>query len=316
LAYIRQAGTAWLLLLHQIPPNPRYFRAQSLRRLMQVGALPLKNSAYLLPEGDDALEDFQWIRGEITQQGGSAWLFRVESIAGMTNAEIRTAFQEARAADYRRLLEEARNLHTRVGEVSSDGIFAAVAKLARRVQQTRRIDFFDSPGYEELAGAMRELEEQLEASVTTGKPVARIEGQKRRWVTRRGIKVDRIASAWLIRRFIDAQATFRFVDPESYALEEGEVRFDMFDGEFTHQGELCTFEVLLPSTGVADAGLRTIAEIVHDIDLKEQRYDRPETTGVSRMISGVCARSASDEMRLELGLGLFDSLYEGLRSEF
>ena len=308
-----QAGSRWLLLLHQIPPNPQYFRAQTLRRLTQVGALPIKNSAYLLPESDDALEDLQWIRGEIAQQGGSAWLFRVEAIAGMTNAGIRAAFQEARAADYRRMLNEARELGAQAEGGSHGGALSAATKLTRRVQQTRRIDFFDAPGYEELEGAMRELDKQLRSSTVAG-TVVPTAGEKRTWVTRRGIKVDRMASAWLVRRFIDSQASFRFVDPDSYAHQEGELRFDMFEGEFTHQGDLCTFEVLLASRGRDDAGLRAIAEIVHDIDLKEQKYDHPETAGVSRLISGICARTAGDEVRLELGMGLFDSLYESFRA--
>jgi hypothetical protein len=309
----RQACSRWLLLLHQIPPNPAYFRAQTLRRLTQVGALPIKNSAYLLPESDDALEDLQWIRGEIAQQGGSAWLFRVEAIAGMTNAEIRAAFQEARAVDYQRLLNEARDLRAQADGGSHSAAPAAATKLTRRVQQTRRIDFFDAPGYEELKGAMQELDKQMRAGAGAG-TVVPAAGEKYTWITRRGIKVDRMASAWLVRRFIDPQASFRFVDPEGYAHQQGELRFDMFEGEFTHQGDLCTFEVLLASRGIDDAGLRAVAEMVHDIDLKEQKYDHPETAGVSRLISGICARTPGDEARLELGMGLFDSLYESLRT--
>ena len=300
------------MLLHQIPPNPPYFRAQTLRRLTQVGALPIKNSAYVLPECDDSLEDLQWIRSEIAQQGGSAWLFRVEAVAGTTNAEIRAAFQEARTADYQRLLKETHDLRKQADE-GSPGVLAAATKLMRRAQQARRIDFFDAAGYQELEGALQELDKQLRSSAVA-QAVPRIEGERHVWVTRRGIKVDRLASAWLVRRFIDPQASFRFVDPEGYAHRDGELRFDMFVGEFTHQGGLCTFEVLLASRGIDDAGLRAIAEIVHDIDLKEQKYDHPETAGVSRLISGICARTPGDEARLDLGMELFDSLYESLRA--
>src|SRR5450755_2483977 len=120
---------AWLLLLHQIPPHPPYFRAQTLRRLTQAGALPIKNSAYLLPDSDEALEDLQWTRGEIAQQNGSAWLFRAEAIAGMTNADIRAAFQAARAADYRRLLAEARDLRLQAEDGPPAATLAAANKL-------------------------------------------------------------------------------------------------------------------------------------------------------------------------------------------
>jgi hypothetical protein len=148
-----------------------------------------------------------------------------------------------------------------------------------------------------------------------GKSPVPATGEPGIWVTRRGIKVDRMASAWLVRRFIEPQASFRFVDPDSYTHQGGELRFDMFEGEYTHQGQLCTFEVLLASREIDDPALRTIAGIVHDIDLKEQKFEHPETAGVSRLISGICARTPSDETRLELGMALFDSLYESLRAE-
>jgi hypothetical protein len=133
------------------------------------------------------------------------------------------------------------------------------------------------------------------------------------WVTRVGPKVDRMASAWLIRRFIDPDAQFRFVDPKQYKHAAGEVRFDMFEGEFTHRGELCTFEVLLDKVPACDDGLRRIGEIVHDLDLKEQTYGRPETAGVAAMINGIVAAYADDQRRLEEGARLFDALYESLK---
>ena len=309
------AGQAWLLLLHQIPPQPPYFRAQTLRRLSQVGALPIKNSAYVLPDNDDALEDLQWIRSNIGQQGGGAWLFRADAIAGMTNEEIRAAFQEARAVDYQRLLAEARDLREQAASPSNGSLTAAASKLLRRIQQVRRIDFFDAPGYQELEKTMGELDRQLRAGVAASISPSRKSGEPGIWVTRRGIKVDRMASAWLVRRFIEPQASFRFVDPDSYTHQEGELRFDMFEGEYTHQGELCTFEVLLASRGIDDPALRTIAGIVHDIDLKEQKYDHPETAGVSRLVTGICGRTPNDEARLELGMSLFDNLYESLHGE-
>src|SRR6185312_22607 len=133
--------TGWFLLLHQIPPKPPYFRAQVLRRLMQAGALPIKNSAYLLPQTDEALEDCQWICGEIVQEGGNAWLFRAETIAGMTDDEIRDAFRQARTADYQRLEEEATNLLRQAEEGTAILLQGSAGKLARRIQLVRRIDF-------------------------------------------------------------------------------------------------------------------------------------------------------------------------------
>jgi hypothetical protein len=133
--------------------------------------------------------------------------------------------------------------------------------------------------------------------------------RKRVWVTRRGVRVDRIASAWLIRRWIDASARFKFVTGKGYSPDDGEVRFDMFEAEFTHQGDLCTFEVLARLTEPEDAALQAVAEIVHDIDLKDRKFARPETEGIANLLSGIVAGIDDDEKRIERGSQLFDDLY-------
>ncbi len=117
------------------------------------------------------------------------------------------------------------------------------------------------------------------------------------WVTREGVYVDRIASAWLIRRFIDPEARFKFVTPKGYRPQPGEVRFDMFEAEYTHEGEACTFEILTKRFGLTDSALRAIGEIVHDIDYKEPRFGRPETAGVERLLTGI-ARPHAREIRV------------------
>lgn len=129
------------------------------------------------------------------------------------------------------------------------------------------------------------------------------------WVTRRGVRVDRIASAWLIRRWIDADARFKFVAGTGYEPGNGEVRFDMFEAEFTHDGERCTFEVLAALAQPKDSALREIAEIVHDLDLKDAKFGRPETAGIANLINGIVAGSDDDEARLRRGAQLFDDLY-------
>jgi hypothetical protein len=124
--------------------------------------------------------------------------------------------------------------------------------------------------------------------------------------------VDRIATAWLIRRFVDPAATFRYVDQDRYQHQAGEIRFDMFEGEFTHEGGLCTFEALLRYVGRRDPALDALAEIIHDIDLKDEKYQRPETAGVAAMISGIAALHSADERRIEEGARLFEATYAAL----
>jgi hypothetical protein len=302
----------WLLLLHQIPPRPAYFRARVLRRLGQVGALPVKNSAYLLPDADDTLEDFEWICREIKDQGGAAWLFRAEAVAGMTAEQIEEAFRQLPTPEYEQLIAQGRLVSERISQ-GSDEALAAWRKLLRRDQDVKRIDFFASPARDAWEDLMREIQKQLE-SPNPSPTQAVDQPHGRVWVTRKSVKVDRIASAWLIRRFIDSEATFRFVNSNDYSHEASEIRFDMFDGEYTHEGDLCTFEVLIPAHGLSsNSALVAVAEIVHDIDLKEDRYQRLEAPGVAKMIDGLCRQTQADDARLERGATIFESLYQSFR---
>jgi hypothetical protein len=288
---------SWLLLLHQIPPKPPYFRAKVSRRLAQVGALPIKNSAYLLPDTNEAREDFEWISREIKSEGGAAWLFRVESLVGLSPEQIETSFRRLRDADYQELLTNARELDD--------------AKLIHRFEEVKKIDFFEHPSRAQVEAVLAERRRHaVEGGERTSVYTSRI------WVTRSGIKVDRIGSAWLIRRFIDPQAKFRFVDTSTYVHAESELRFDMYDGEFTHEGELCTFEVLIARHNLLHQhpALQPIAEMIHDIDLKDSRYGRPETSGLSRMLDGLCARTEGDDLRIEQGGQIFDALYESFKA--
>jgi hypothetical protein len=136
--------------------------------------------------------------------------------------------------------------------------------------------------------------------------------QRKVWVTRPDVKVDRIASAWFIRRFVDPKARFRFADPGA-PRAAGELRFDMIGGDFTHEEDRCTLETLLRRVGAPDRGVKAIAEIVHDIDLKDSKFGRAEVSGVRKLVEGLIARYADDADRLEHGCALFDDLHEALR---
>jgi hypothetical protein len=304
----------WLLFLHQIPPQPAYFRARVMRRLNQLGAWPVKNSAYLLPLSDEALEDFEWLRAEVEQQGGDAWLFRSEAIGGVSDETIREAFRKLRTPDFAALAESARELLDAPAVDQSQ-----FRKLKRRSEELCRIDFFGAPGREQLEVLMTEIERTFttpqQARVAGSAPAYNAGYKARTWVTRKGVKVDRIGSAWLIRRFIDPDARFVFVDPENYRHREREIRFDMFEGEFTHQGDLCTFEVLVRLLGEGDAALSAVAEVVHDIDLKESKYQRPETAGISLLINGIGSLHADDLRRIQEGSIIFEALYAQMQTQ-
>jgi len=245
-------------------------------------------------------------------------------VEGFGDAEIRAAFVEARERDYRALAEEAEKLldapATKRGARRKPSLGAAVPRLRRRKAQVETIDFFSAPGGDALERLIARLERR--SGAPTGRGAAkstarwkRSEVQGRTWVTRKGIHVDRIASAWLIREFIDPEARFKFVSARGYKPEAGELRFDMYEAEFTHDGDLCTFEVLLREFALAEPGLRATSEIVHAIDLKDEEPARPETVGVAHALEGIARRHPDDEARLRDGAVLVGALYAYFRRE-
>jgi hypothetical protein len=237
-------------------------------------------------------------------------------VDGLSDPEIRELFRQAREADYQALAEEARALAAGLeGQAAAElGTEAGrpIARLRIRLAQIAAIDFFGASGREVVEGLIGGVEAELRSSEDeTPAPLPSLGRLERRvWVTRQGVHVDRIASAWLIRRFIDPQASFKFVMAKGYVPLPGELRFDMFEAEFTHQGDRCTFEVLL-SEGLpqADPALQRIAEIVHDIDLKDGKFGHSETDGIRTMIAALCAACDDDAERLRRGAMLLDDLY-------
>ncbi len=276
----------WLLLIHQIPPKPDYFRVKIWRRLQRVGAVAIKNSVYVLPKSDQTLEDFQWIIREITQGGGDASLCEAGFVEGLSDSQIEALFRAARDADYASIADEARELSKRLhprradedarGELETDA-----SRLRKRLADEPHESVKDLADY-----------------------------RNRVWATRKGIHIDRMGSAWLIKRFIDPDATFKFVPARGYRPEKDEIRFDMFDAEFTHEGDRCTFEVLVAHLTPSVNALRAIAEIIHDIDLKDSKFERTEAAGIDALITGICTRYKDDDERLQRGSAIFDDLFE------
>jgi hypothetical protein len=194
-----------------------------------------------------------------------------------------------------------------------------LAKLSKRFAAVAKIDFFDTKDRRSASEALKEMENRLRSpTVQPGVPTPPVDREQfhgRTWVTRQGIFVDRIASAWLIRHFIDPEARFKFVAPQGYRPKSGELRFDMFDAEYTHEGDRCTFESLLRRFALGDPALAQIAEIVHDIDMKDGKFNREDAPGIERVLAGIAAAYPDDGARLERGSQLFDELYALLRRE-
>jgi hypothetical protein len=313
---------SWLLLIHQLPPEPAYLRVKVWRQLQSLGAVSLKNSVYALPSRDETREDFQWLLRTIVAGGGEGTLVEARIVDGFTDQELEALFQAARDADYQAIAEEARALAAALDKPkrgSRDPVPEAqnaVRRLRRRLAATFALDFFSASGRETADGLVRALEARLGAKLPVPESAAPSPADAfkgRSWVTRQGVHIDRIACAWLIRRFIDAEAKFKFVAGKTYAPVPGELRFDMFEAEFTHEGDRCSFEVMLERFGLRDAALAAIAELVHDIDLKDAKYEREETTGLAHLVLGLCMSERDDETRIARGGQFFDYFYDYFR---
>lgn len=311
----------WLLLIHQIPPRPNYFRVKVWRRLQRVGAIAIKNSVYALPATEQAHEDLGWILREIVEGGGDASLVEARFVEGVSDDEVKEMFRAARDLEYQEVAGDARELLRKlprkgpVDEEKRATLDPQLARLQKRVAEIAAVDFFHGRRREPVEGLIRDLAQRLAppAPEVEAQPAAEGKPRGRTWVTRTGIHVDRMASAWLIRRFIDPDARFKFVAARDYRQKQGELRFDMFDGEYTHKGELCTFEVLLRTFEIGDAALRHIAGVVHDIDLKDGRYGLPDTAGIETVINGIALGHRDDDARLARASAVLDDLYGWFR---
>ena len=317
---------SWLLLIHQLPAKPAYLRVKVWRRLQDLGAIAVKNAVHALPMNEETQEDFEWLLREIVEGGGEAVVCEARLIDGLSDEEVRALFDRARDADYEDVAKDARALAKALRPSAKREALAElraqVARLRKRLAAVAAIDFFGAIGREKAEGVLRSLEARLNEDTDVMEKAAIDSGasgvatfRNRTWVTRQGVYVDRIASAWLIRRFIDPEARFKFVSGKGYRPDDGELRFDMFEAEFTHEGDKCTFEVLLERNALKDPALRAIAEIIHDIDLKDDKFGRTEVAGIRTLIEGISVTTKDDSERIARGTEVFNSLYEYFRKK-
>jgi hypothetical protein len=303
-----------LLLLIGLPPTPSSLRVRVWRRLRSLGAVALKRSAYLLPDTPERYEDFQWLAQEIQRDGGDATLIRVQQIENVGPGDVLRLFHEPRDRDYRQLAVRYRKVLQRLDKKSEKTrarVGDELARLSKDHQRIRDIDFFDAPGGAEV----RRVEEAIamrtrrpESPRTEERPsldLTKLRG--RRWVTRPRPHIDRIASAWLIKRFIDAEAVFVFTAPAEFPSDA--IPFDAPGVELSHQGEDCTFETLVKRARLRDRRLARLAELVHEADLRDGKYPHEEARGIDVAIRALLAASPDDHQVLAQGMSLFEGLY-------
>lgn len=309
----------WLLLIYQLPSRRSPARVKVWRRLQRIGAVLLKNSAWVMPESDEAREDFEWLKAEIVASGGDAMVLAAHPPQQATEDEIVAAFRAARTKDFEALRKDASTLLERWSRRSSRATGRAMPQTLRRIRERAReleaIDFFRSPSSAEVGQLVAQLERHVRrgkamkaSTESAGGTLAVKAFKKKLWVTRPRPGVDRMASAWLIRRAIDAHAKFAFRTKP----RESEIPFDMYTGDFGHHGEMCTFETLAARFALRDPAVTAIGQIVHDLDMKEARYNRPEAPAVGRLVEGLRQMHKDDATLLEQGIAMFEALARSL----
>jgi hypothetical protein len=319
-------GQGWILFFYTVPSKPVSIRMKVWRKLVKAGAVQLKGAVYILPFSDDHYEFLQWLVSEISEMKGEGMFTRIEHMDTMKDSEIIALFDRQRAVDYMITVRNLDDLERRLGSIRQGGkaqnikgLSGQFEKLQKEFEEVKRIDFFSSREGAALSERIKLVAAELKklsGTVTVkGIPLtistkAADAYQRKIWVTRKRPFIDRMASAWLIRRFIDKGAVFEFIDEKDMdAGGKNSVIFDMRGGEFTHIGELCTFEVLIKSFTLKDKALKKIAEIVHDLDVKDEKYGAAEAKGLEDVLTGIRKTAKDDGDALEKGMQVFEMLY-------
>ena len=302
---------SWLFLLFNLPAKQSSDRVKVWRRLKKFGAIQLKTSTYVLPDEPVHYERFQWLAKEVTDVGGEATLVRVKDIEGMPHAAIVAMFNEARARDYDEIVEPITHLikDSKSRKRSLETFSAQLQKLRQRSQEIRDIDYFQSPRGEDVQRLLQKAE-ALESPKKKPETTIRLrveDYRDKKWITRPRPEIDRVGSAWLIRRFIDASAKFVFANTPAEFSEA--IPYDMFEVELSHHGDRCTFETLIQRFGIRDRAVLRLAELIHDADVEDDKFHRVEGFGVEQIFKGWAKQGLSDQEILAKGFECFDALY-------
>ena len=300
---------SWLFLLFNLPAKQSSDRVKVWRRLKKFGAIQLKTSTYVLPDEPVHYERFQWLAKEIVDTGGEATLVRVKDIEGMPHAAIVALFNEARARDYDELFEPLNLLikDSKARKQSPETFSNQLQKLRQRFQEIRDIDYFQSSRGEDLQRLLQKAEESPKKKPETTIRLRAEDYRSKSWVTRPRPEIDRVGSAWLIRKFIDPGAKFEFANtPAEFSKA---IPYDMFEVEFSHHGDYCTFETLIQRFAIRDRAVLRLAEVIHDADVEDDKFRRVEGFGIEQIFKGWAKQGLSDQEILAKGFECFDALY-------
>ncbi len=304
----------WNLLILSLPTSNATARMRAWRALKACGAAVARDGVYLLPQGDAHQAALDSVAKDVRAQGGSAHVLHAEAAAG---DDFQPLFD--RSAEFGDLLSAVNALQG--GALPADAPRQA-AKLRRGFDTLVAIDFFPGEAQRQVAQALQDLEAHLEAQRSPGEPqpveraIPRLDlagFQGRRWATRQRPWVDRLACAWLIRRFIDPTAQFLWLASPADCPADA-LGYDFDGARFTHVGGRVSFEALMASFGLdADAALARLGLLVHGLDAGGVQL--PESPGVERVLAGMRGAIADDDQLLAVANGVFEGLYLAFRNE-
>lgn len=322
---LKKKSGEWLLIFYSVPSHPVSNRMKIWRKLAKTGAVQLKGAVYILPATEEYEEFLLWLIGEVKSMGGDGAFVKSSEIRSMDEGEIRQLFLSQAKQEYRGFERKIEPLERKVQSIRKGAkhdenarLVDHAGKLAKELDDIHARDFFSSTPGVEMTKRMQSLKTALKGlggrgAEPTGSvsPKRAADYQGRTWITRKKPFIDRMASAWFIRRFVDTKAVFKFINESQLAsVGANAATFDMTAAEFTHIGDLCTFEVLVKSFGIRDRTVRKIAEIVHDLDVKDDKYGNPEATGVEEILMGIHKTVKNDSDALERGMAVFEMLYQ------
>ena len=314
----------WLLFFYSVPSKPVNARMKIWRRLAKAGAVQLKGAIYILPYNEETFELCQWLVSEVMAMKGDGAFVNVDKVETMTEKEIIDLFKEQREKDYISVEKNLEEFERKISSIRKGSgihdrrrLLEEFNKHLKEFEEIRRIDFFASKIGTVLKKKIEVLQREIKGlSGHEIKPVLAVTSrnikdyQNKTWATRKKPFVDRMASAWLIRKFIDKKAGFGFISEQDVEdLKKDSIAFDIRRGEFTHSGDMCTFEVLIKAFGLKDKALKKIAEVVHELDIKDDKYKNPEAKGIEDILMGIRKTAKDDAEILDKGMVVFEMLY-------
>jgi len=325
---------AWILFFYTVPSKPVKNRIKLWRRLTRAGAVQLKGAVYVLPHNEEHFEFCQWLMEEVAVLGGDGDFVITDKFEMLSNSDIISLFKRQRETDYNMLEKKLNDLEVRISSAekgskvnNAENLRKQLSKLMKEYSVIKGIDYFPAREEPEAGKRIGSLQRKM---VHVSKPLDAKETAKKKaaiprrkpddykgkiWITRKNPFVDRMASAWLIRKFIDRDAVFRFNDEQEIEnVEEYSVAFDIKEGEITHTGDHCTFEVFVKSFGIRDKTVKKIAELVHELDMKDEKYSSPEAKGVEEILLGIRKTGKNDKDIIERGMDVFEMLYASIGS--